>query len=227
MNPCVVSSFEFAAILRHHPCFEDGTVIHDLAQTITQHATSRRWEELLCYLRPCFRGWRDATPIHPKPHIPANFSSIVSPVRECLRYRECYFYRDRHCVGITFATFVSLDNRRVGVVWTTTRHAYMFEYIVLKGWMLFKVLNRQDDPFRTWLRHLGGDALLATRDGDERSPERLFHDLVVPYFGTHPLARDVTRMRGIRDDDAVWELVKRVSVDIISPTDPRRFVWTN
>lgn len=60
----------------------------------------------------------------------------------------------------------------------------------------------------------------------ERSVERLFHDLVVPYFGSHPLTRDKMRMRGIRDDDPVWELVKRVrSYDVVSPTDPRRFVW--
>lgn len=183
----------------------------------------RRWEDILYYLRPCFRGWRDVTPVHPKSHLPANVTYIVSPVRECLQYRERHFFRDRHCVGVTFATFVPMDNREVGVVWTTTRRAYMFEYIYLTGWAVFKILKRQDDPFRTWLRHLGGDSFL--REGDDRSPERLFHDLVVPYFGSHPLARD--RMRSIRDDDPVWELVKRVSYDIVSHTDPRRFVWVS
>lgn len=222
MNPLVVSSFQLAAILRHHPCFQDGTAIYDLSQIITFHAMSRRWEDLLYYLRPCFRGWKNVTPFHPKPHIPANVTYMGTPVRECLRYRDRYFFRNRHCVGITFATFVPLDRREVGVVWTTTRRAYMFEYIYLKGWVLFKILNRQDDPFLTWMRHLGGDALLVRT---ERSAERLFHDLVVPYFGSHPLARDTTRMRGIRDDDPVWELVKRVSYDVVSPTDPRRFVW--
>lgn len=222
MNPRVVSSSQLAAILRHHPCFQDGTAIYDLSQIITYHAMSRRWEDLLYYLRPCFRGWKNATPFHPKPHIPANVTYMGTPVRECLRYRDRYFFRNRDCVGITFATFVPLDRREVGVVWTTTRRAYMFEYIYLKGWVLFKILNRQDDPFHTWKRHLGGDALLLN---SERSAERLFHDLVVPYFGSHPLARDTTRMRGIRDDDPVWELVKRVSYDVVSPTDPRRFVW--
>lgn len=222
MNPLVVSSFELSAILRHHTCFKDGTAIYDLSRIITYHAMSRRWEDLLYYLRPCFRGWKNATPFHPKPHIPANVTYMGSPVRECLRYRDRYFFRNRHCVGITFATFVPLDRREVGVVWTTTRRAYMFEYIYLKGWVLFKVLNRQDDPFLTWMRHLGGDVLLMKT---ERSAERLFHDLVVPYFGSHPLARDTTRMRGIRDDDPVWELVKRVSYDVVSSTDPRRFVW--
>lgn len=225
MYPRVVSSFQLAAILRHHPCFHDTAAIHDLSHVITHHAMSRRWKDLLFYLRPCFRGWRNVTPVHPKPHIPANVTYIVSPVRECLQYRERFFLRDRHCVGITFATFVRLDNREVGVVWTTTRRAFMFEYIYLKGWVLFKVLNRQDDPFLTWMRHLGGNALAVKRDGDVRSPERLFHDLVVPYFGSHPLARDTTRMRGIPDTDAVWELVKRVSYDVVSPADPRRFVW--
>jgi hypothetical protein len=225
MNPCVVSSFQLAAILRHHPCFNDRTDIHDLSHIITERAMSLRWEDLLYYLRPCFREWRDVTPFHPTPDIPANASYLVSPVRECLVYRESLFYRDRYCIGVTFATFVPMNNREVGVVWTTTRRAYMFEYIYLTGWVVFKILNRQDDPFRTWLRHLGGDTLLVKRERDERSPERLFHDLVVPYFGTHPLARDVSRMRGIRDDDPVWELVKRVSNDIVSHTDPRRFVW--
>lgn len=225
MNPRVVSSLQLAAILRHHPCFEDGTDIHDLSQMITQYAMSRRWEDLLYFLRPCFRGWRNVTPFHPKPHIPANVTYMGTPVRECLRYRDRYFFRNRHCVGITFATFVPLDRREVGVVWTTTRRAYMFEYIYLRGWVLFKILNRQDDPFRTWLRHLGGNALAVKRDGDVRSAERLFHDLVVPYFGYHPLARDKMRMRGIPHTDAVWELVKRVSYDVVSPTDMRRFVW--
>lgn len=224
MKPCAVSPFEFAAILRHHPCFQDGTDIYDLSHIITDYAMSRRSEDLLCYLRPCFRGWRDVTPVHPKPHLVANVAYIVSPVRECLKYRDRYFFRDRHCIGVTFATFVPMNDREVGVVWTNTRRAYMFEYTFLTGWVVVKVLNRQDDPFRTWLRHLGGDAL-ATRD--ERSPERLFHDLVVPYFGSHPLARDVTRMRGLRHDDPVWELVKRVSYEVVSSTDPRRFVWEN
>ncbi len=222
MNPLVVSSFQLAAILRHHPCFQDDTAIYDLSQMITFHAMSRRWEDLLYYLQPCVRGWRNVTPVRPKPHIPANVTYMGTPVRECLRYRDQFFFRDRHCVGITFATFVPLDRREVGVVWTTTRRAYMFEYIYLKGWVLFKILNRQDDPFLTWMRHLGGDALLV---GSERSAERLFHDLVVPYFGSHPLARDTTRMRGIPITDPVWELVKRVSYDVVSPTDPRRFEW--
>lgn len=227
MNPSVISSLHLAAILQHHPCFRDGTDIHDLSQIITKYAMCRRWEDLFYYLRPCFHGWRDATPIRPKPHLPANVPYMVSPVRECLRYRERFFFRDRHCIGVTFATFVPMDNREVGVVWTTTRRAYMFEYIYLKGWVRFKILNRQDDPFRTWLRHLGGTALVLKRDDDVRSPERLFHDLVVPYFGSHPLARDTTRMRGIPDTDAVWELVKRVSYDVVSSTDPRRFAWTS
>lgn len=163
----------------------------------------------------------------PKPHLPANVTHLVSPVRECLKYRERYFYRDRHCVGVTFATLVLMDTRMVAVVWTTTRRAYMFEHIHFTGWVVFKILNRQDDPFRTWLRHLGGDALAVKRGGDDRSPERLFRDLVFPYFGSHTLARDVTRTRGVRDDDLIWELVKRVSYQIVSDTDPRRFVWVS
>jgi len=39
MNPCVVSSFQLAAIMRHHPCFADGTDIYDLSHIIT-HSVS-------------------------------------------------------------------------------------------------------------------------------------------------------------------------------------------
>lgn len=57
MNPCVVSSLQLAAILQHYPCFKDGTDIHDLSHIITKRAMSQRWEDLLYFLRPCFRGW--------------------------------------------------------------------------------------------------------------------------------------------------------------------------
>lgn len=219
MNPCVISSVQLAVILSHHPCFRDRNDIRDVSLLITTHAMKQRLLDLYLVLKPCFRGWMEATYSHPSHRKEANGTPLfVSPVHEYLRYRGRYFLRNRHCVGITFATFIPIDNREVGVVWTTTRRAYLFEYIHLQGWVVFKVLNRQDDPFLTWLRHLGGDTFV-----DDRSPERLFHDLVFPYFGSHPLARK--RVRGIRRDDQVWDLVKRVSYDVVSHTDVRRFEW--
>ena len=39
------------------------------------------------------------------------------------------------------------------------------------------------------------------------------------------MARDPTRMRGIRNDDPVWELVRRVSDMVLSEDDAERFAW--
>lgn len=223
----VVSPFTLTTILNHHPCFHDNTVLNEVCGDIVVRAKKARLRDLRQMIQ-VFVRWERETIFWPRANAVPNLNHHVAPVKECIRYHGKIFIRDRFDVGIIFATFVPMGNRNVGVVWATNRKAYMFEYY-LEGWVLVKVLNRQDDPFQTWLRHLGGErSLNAEKNRDERrrrSATQLFHDLVVPYYGTHPEARDVTRMRGIRCDDPVWELVKRVSYMIIPEDAPERFEW--
>lgn len=225
MHPRVVSSAQLASILSRHPCFCDQGVVDDLAGVIAEHARTGRWTDLVQFLRPCFRAWASVMLPSPRPRVPSNVPHMGDPVSEFLCYRGHYFFRERHSVGVTLATFVIVDDRRVGVVWTTTHTAYLFRHVAERGWVVARVLEGQDDPFRTWMEHLGGAETLAREGPAGRSAERLFHDLVVPYFGTHPHARDPIRMRAISAHDAVWELVRRISYVVVPAEDPRRYAW--
>ena len=230
MTPCVISSSALTRILTHHPSFRENTVLHDVTPIITTFAMRSRLHDLTCIILPCFRAWCVQTPFHPKQGVNPNVQHIGSPVCEYVIYHDRLFTRRRHCLGVTFATFVVLGHREVGVVWSTTRKAYLFEYTDLVGWTLLKVLNRQDNPFLTWLRYLGGaDVVRREASGDDpslcRSAERLFHDLVVPYYGCHPLCRDVGRMRSIPHYDPVWELVRRVSYMTLPEDARQRLAW--
>lgn len=223
-----VSTRTLTIILSYHPCFDGNTVLNDVAESITYLAMVLRLNDIWFLMIPAFRKWEKSTTFWPKSTMKPYYNYLVPPVKECTKYRDRFYSRDRFCIGVTFATFVPIGNRYVGVVWTTSRKAYMFEYLYLKGWVLFKTLNRQDDPFRTWLKHLGGNEKVCNeKTGDDRFSSRhaelLFHDLMVPYFGTHPYAR--TRMREIVHDSPVWELVKRVSYMVVPEDDARRFSW--
>lgn len=232
MKPQCVSPFQLKSILQHHPCFHDFD-LDELVGVIAQHARSQRLQDLIRHLHPSFKRWMSLLPAIPEPHIPPNVHTD-HPVREYHFdfVRNRFFVRDRHCVGVTFATFVRIGKEEVGVVWTSTRKAYMFKYEWrsnaslghLPGWVVFKILNRQDDPFHTWRRHLGGDAL-ARNPQDPRNVQQMFHDFVVPFFGSHPLARHATRSRRIPWNDPVWQLVKLVSYEVVSSSDPRRVAW--
>lgn len=223
----VISPYAFNVILSRHPCFCDSTVLNDVCHDIVTHAVTARLCDIYRFILPAFRMWKKSTTFWPPVDVIPNLNHIVSPVKECTRSHDKIFIRNRFDVGVLFATFVPIDNREVGIVWATNRRAYVFDYHFLKGWVLFKVLNRQDDPFQTWMRHLGGDRIMRMQERDDRvrSGARLFHDLVVPYYGTHPKARDKTRMRGIRNDDPVWELVKRVSYMVVPEDAVERFEW--
>lgn len=224
MRPCVPSVASLTIVLKRHPCFMDNTVLDDVAVNIVVLATHARYRDLKGILFPSFEMWKQRVTFLPRPNVEPNVLCARTHVREYLRYHSNLFVRDRHCIGIKFATFVPLPGREVGVVWTTTRKAYMFEYTHGTGWELSKILNRQDDPFQTWLRHLRGDYTVRNQDVEYgiRSADELFFHLVVPFFGTHPKARNGTR---IPDNHPVWDLVMRVSKLVKPIDDPERFVW--
>ena len=118
-----------------------------------------------------------------------------------------------------------MNDKVVFVVWTYNKKAYIFNADLV----LSKVLNRQKTPFETWMRHLEGAK--ATRFEEEskekwgkRPSEILFHDLVVPLYGSDSMLRDPTRMRGISNSHVIWDLVREVSYVLPIP-DANRKVW--
>jgi hypothetical protein len=224
MTPYVVSPATLIRILTHHPSFRENAALHDVTPIITTFAMRSRLHDLTCIVIPCFRAWCVLTPFHPRQCVNANIDYIGLPVCEYVIYHDRLFTRRRHCLGVTFASRVTLGKREVGVVWSTTRKAYLFEYSQLVGWTLFKVLNRQDDPFLTWLRYLGGAKASGGESYPYLSAKRLFRDLVVPYFGCHPLSRNMERTLSIPHYDPLWELVRRVSYMTL-PDDAQRLVW--
>ena len=173
-----------------------------------------------------FRKWEKDTTFIPKPWVKPDVSHWAdTPVHEHIGYHGQYFFRRTYSIGVTLATQTFVNGKNVFVIWTYNRKAYIFDADLV----LIKVLNRQNSPFETWMRHLDGD--ISTRkeqDHDElcghRSSEILFHDLVVPLYGSDPMLRDRSRMRGISNRHVIWDLICDVS-NILSIPDENRKVW--
>jgi hypothetical protein len=171
--------------------------------------------------------WKKCTSFHPKYNVPPNRNHMfATPVRDFLEYHDKIYYRNTRCSGVKLATIVCLNEILTGVAWTDTRKAILFE---LRGWdwEIQKVLNRQDSPFETWLRHLEGDKIVAmenthTLSNEEpRSAQRLFHDLVVPYFGSDPFLRNPARMPSMSTIHPIWRIVELASMTMHSVTEER------
>lgn len=187
----------------------------------------------MCLL-PVFYGWRRVTTFHPKSSVLPISTELTActPVYEFTRYMERTFYRKRHSMGVTFATFVPGTNgREIGVVWTTARKAHLFEYIN-GNWVVVKTLNRQDDPFITWTKFLGGRETLqaemtaaAKFPYESRTPEKLFYDLVFPFFGRTQHSRNPIYERSIPTHHATWQIVRLASVLTLPEDHPSRFQW--
>lgn len=221
---CVVSENTVRLLLT--PLLGEADVASHVAPIVWDFAYIHRLIDIMRYLRPAFKGWEKQVSFHPLPSVAPNLNdhwTNKSAVFDYLQYHNRYFMRPKHSAGVTFATFVRLHGEEVGVVWTTARKAHMYRYRDSE-WTLFKTLNRQDDPFTTWLRFLGGNAMVE-RETFGRSPEQVFHDLVVPYFGTTRHARDVTRMRSISSTSPVWDLVKKTSYATVPRESPLRMNW--
>ena len=79
------------------------------------------------------------------------------------------------------------------------------------------------------MRFLGGEQAYERehqnndRTYANRSPQQLFCDLVVPYYGSAEFARDITR--SIPCTDPVWEIVRAASAMTVSPEDSSRMEW--
>ena len=95
----------------------------DITPDIVIRALTSRICDIHRLIRPALKKWEAATSFWPHSNLKPNLNYVVSPVRECIRYRGGIYIRKRHELGVTFATFVPMGNREVGVVWTTTRKA--------------------------------------------------------------------------------------------------------
>ena len=176
--------------------------------------------------RKIFSKWEKDTIFTPKPSFeptPSHWSD--NPVHEYNKYHGKLFVRRAHSIGVTLATQAFMNGKMVFVVWTYNRKAYIFNDELI----LFKVLNRQNSPFDTWMKHLDGknSTEMEHRHNElrgRRSSDILFHDLVVPLYGKDPMLRDPTRMRGINNSHPIWVLIKEVS-DKLSIPNSNRKVW--
>lgn len=139
--------------------------------------------------------------------------------------------RDRFCAGVRFATVAHpSEGCAVAVVWTRDNEAHVYDVLGHDSFRFSRILEGEEDPFETWMRHLGGSEIVeqerrcSQSDASlrPRSAERLFRDHIVPYFGRHPLARDPSSMRNVRNDHWMWDVIRRVSE---SMTIPARYVW--
>jgi hypothetical protein len=239
ITPYVVSPSVLRVLLSHHTCFHDSDAIAHVSPIICTWAYLRRYQDLIRHAVPVFKAWRGATRFYPKPSFPANLVDFVhycnSPVHEHTRFGGCTYYRKRHSLGVIFATFVPLNGRNTGVVWTTSRKAHFFQYDETQGkWVCVRTLNRQDVPFLTWMRFLGGGEAHKReqeRGGDpldrysNRAPQDLFHDLVVPYYGFAEFARSRIFMRSTDHAHPVWDIVRMASHMTVPLEDPSRMEW--
>lgn len=193
--------------------------------------------------------WILRTDFRPKPHHAPSHPILSHPVIEYIMYHDKTYWRPRHCMGIVLATIVFLPcggfdgvpvcrdspDRMVAVVWTSTRKAYLYERKSVSDqvyrWQQLKILNRQDDPFTTWIRHLDGahhvfeERKLASSHGlRPRSAHQMFYDSVIPYYGRHHSLRNSTRMRSIEHDHEIWEVIRTVSY-LLPICDEDRLTW--
>ena len=230
LRPRVVTPNALTTLLSRHSSFQETNVVEHLSPIICNFAFAFRIRDIIHHLMPVFDGWRRITTFHPKPTHPANVTyPYNNPVREYTRFGGRMFFRERHSAGVTFATFVPLGGREVGVVWTTARKAHIFHY-ENGSWDVVKTLNRQDVPYQTWIRFLGGrEVSMQEHEHTDRSSRRslseLFRDLVFPFYGSTPHARNSLYERSIHPDHPTWDIV-RVASHLTVPLDhPSRLVW--
>lgn len=225
----VVSAGTIGRILSRHDAFRNTCVAETVAFSIHEFAYHGRFLDVVQYLMCAFDAWRRGTSFHPKPsHAPTYAGLGHAPAMEHTRFAGRNFYRPRHSAGVTFATFVPLKGIDTGVVWTTKRKALLYQFH--QGtWTVVKVLHRQDAPFRTWMRFLGGSQMthelskeLAHYGG--LSAREAFRIIVVPFF-EEDVARKQFPLAAAWNDHPVWDIVRDASLRTVDETDPVRYEW--
>ena len=228
----------------------------ELIWKIWEIASRRLWNAFLRNYpkkRLIFGVWEKATDFLPKSNAkPDEDLSFSCPLSEYKCYHRRHFIRERHCLGVTFATSTMVDGKCCTVVWVKKPSggrgkAMIYESVLWnkrmgeKGksswndrqrhtscgtFVLSKVLNRQDDPFATWMQHLGGADVVRSEATSSfhprRSAEKLFRDLVCPLYGHHPLANGWAR--GPARDHPSWAAIKDASYAVVGE-DTGRLQW--
>lgn len=229
MIPRVVTQSTLSLLLSKHTVFSDLDTV-DLAEIIAHRAYASRFSDLLVLVGPAFDTWKHTTYFYPKPSFASNVSlTDPAPLWEYAHYGGRTFYRDQ-VLGVTFATFVPYEGEVIGVAWTTGRKAHLFRPGPSGEWTLFKTLHRQSSPFLTWMRFLGGEDRVALDRPCplsrifHRPAESLFHDLVIPVFGSAPHARFLEK-GALKRYDPTGSVVLQASLLTVPANDPERHRW--
>lgn len=179
-----------------------------------------------------FLHWKRQTAQTPHPSTPADPRRWCDhPLYEYKMFKGSTFVRKRFCAGIRFATMAfPSEHQTVAVVWTCNDEAHVYDVTGSDAFLFSHTIQRQHDPFQTWMQHLGGkeavehEHLWSRNDASwrTRSAEHLFRDHIVPFFGRHALARDPSSMRNVRNDHLMWDIICHVSECMEIPA---RFIW--
>ena len=209
----------------------------DVCSLISRLAFVQRLSDLTYRISVAFHLWRSQIRFVPRSSQAHRFS--INGLDEYVEYGRAgtLFVRPLHSAGVKLFTFVPLDGKMTGVAWTNNRKALLFDYNAEIGrWSLSKRLNRQDNPFDTWVNHLGGrDAIRARQRRDSAIDETcasraLFRLSVIPFFGDDSLliSSGCLSQRTFIDsvDAAVTDIVRQASYMTVGANDPMRTEWT-
>ena len=239
MTPVHVLSVPALEMLfrQHNDQYPGLLCVVPLIWTFTLHATRNEVK----VRRTFFILWKKCTHFVPRWYMPADNIPWLRhhPLFQYKLYHGNLFVRERHSKGVTFAAMIWMPHiGMLAVVWTIDRKAHVYKLdpntcnateATLK--QPYKVLNRQDDPFKTWERHLGGREIVETEKRrhqkfphlTSRSPERLFQLYSEPHFGVHPLVNyPPTRINDKKHP--IWTVIRKVSYTL-SFSEEHRMQW--
>lgn len=170
-----------------------------------------------------FKIWENNTIFHPKPFSKPEINHCFNtPIHEYICYHEKFYSRRKDSLGVISAIETLYKSQIIYVILTFNRKAFLYN----SDLKLFKILNRQDCLFKTWLNHLDGLNIANNQNATIgiRSPERLYFDLVVLLYGNNTSPPLKNNRRCITNSHNIYKLIKEVSYQL--PIDPKnRLNW--
>lgn len=245
----IVTPTTLRMLFRSIECSNAGA-LSDLCDIIVGHACVSWFEDLKAKKR-LFQQWEKNTDFIPKPSYPATDTWSHNPLHEVTTYHGSTFFRPRHCAGVKLAVTITTqlfrdsDASRFGgdaqvfVVWTDDADCRVYrpfrriEYDPRSVDVEMALhLHNQDVPFRTWMVHLGGEAAVQQEQAVQsrisgyvaRHAERLFHDFVVPYFGSGDMLRNPLYMRSLPHSHLAWKAARFASYAVGEQLQ-KRMTW--
>lgn len=222
----VVDATTLRRLLSNITC-SNPMALSDQADAICQMA-QRKYNREVRIRKRIFFWWYYATSFHPSPSFSPNQLLRCTPLLEYCIYGGRTFARQRAGWGIRLAAMMYYGGVPAIVLWTVTRKAFIFVENALAHWELIKILNRQDDPFATWRRHCGGDAIIKSillqddvGDSTATLPERvIFADRVLGVYGTHYSIRVKLHLDTTHP---IWDIIRTTGAEISKP--PENIAW--